>query len=140
MPEVVDRSIETLSEEDCVSLLTAHHFGRLGVVSDGSPLIFPVNYLFDQGRIAVRTDPGTKLTAGNLAKVSFEIDAVDDGARTGWSVLVLGTAYDVTDSIDEISSNIRRFPVDTWAPGARTRWIRIEPTSISGRRIVDSGS
>ncbi|HUJ65690.1 MAG TPA: pyridoxamine 5'-phosphate oxidase family protein, partial [Acidimicrobiales bacterium] len=111
------------------------HFGRLGVVSDGSVEIFPVNYVFADGRVAIRTDPGTKLTAAALGRVAFEVDEVDEPARTGWSVLLKGTGYDVTDSIDSASEEVRQFPVDTWVPGERASWLRIEPTSITGRRI-----
>jgi uncharacterized protein len=126
---------EELSEAECTELLAGHHFGRLGVVSDGAVSIFPVNYVFADGRVAIRTDPGTKLSAAALGRVAFEIDEVDDGTRTGWSVLLRGTGYDVTDSIDTASEQVRQFPVDAWAPGERASWLRVEPTSITGRRI-----
>jgi uncharacterized protein len=126
---------EELTQAECAELLAGQHFGRLGVVSDGSVEIFPVNYVFADGRVAIRTDPGTKLTAAALGRVAFEIDEVDEPARTGWSVLLKGTGYDVTDSIDSASEEVRQFPVDTWVPGERANWLRIEPTSITGRRI-----
>jgi len=126
---------EELTEAECAELLAGQHFGRLGVVSDGSVEIFPVNYVFADGRVAIRTDPGTKLTAAALGRVAFEVDEVDEPARTGWSVLLKGTGYDVTDSIDSASEEVRQFPVDTWVPGERASWLRIEPTSITGRRI-----
>lgn len=135
---MADRVIEVLSEQECRDLLAVHHFGRIGVVSGGAPMILPVNYVFQEGRIAIRTDRGTKLSAAALAQVAFEIDAADDDARTGWSVLVRGTGYDVTDSVDEVSSHLRDSAVDTWAPGDRTNWVRVEPTSITGRRIRSS--
>jgi uncharacterized protein len=126
---------EELTQAECAELLAGQHFGRLGVVSDGSVEIFPVNYVFADGRVAIRTDPGTKLTAAALGRVAFEIDEVDEPGRTGWSVLLKGTGYDVTDSIDSASEEVRQFPVDTWVPGERANWLRIEPTSITGRRI-----
>jgi nitroimidazol reductase NimA-like FMN-containing flavoprotein (pyridoxamine 5'-phosphate oxidase superfamily) len=128
-------TIDDLSEPECTELLAAHHFGRIGVVSDGTQLIFPVNYVFDDGRIAVRTDPGTKLAAAAQGQVAFEIDEIDETAHTGWSVLVTGVGYEVTDAVDDASEELRRFPVDTWAPGQRSHWIRIEPQHISGRRL-----
>jgi uncharacterized protein len=126
---------EELSEAECTELLAGGHFGRLGVVADGAVSIFPVNYVFADGRVAIRTDPGTKLSAAALARVAFEIDEVDEPTRTGWSVLLRGTGYDVTDSIDTASEQVRHFPVDTWVPGERANWLRVEPTSITGRRI-----
>lgn len=127
--------IDDLAEADCADLLGSHHFGRIGVVSDGEPLIFPVNYLYRDGRAAIRTDPGTKLAAAAMGNVALEIDEIDEASRTGWSVLVKGVGYDVTESIDQESAEMRRFPVDTWASGAKASWIRIEPRSVTGRRV-----
>jgi nitroimidazol reductase NimA-like FMN-containing flavoprotein (pyridoxamine 5'-phosphate oxidase superfamily) len=126
---------EELSEAECNELLAGHHFGRLGVVADGAVSIFPVNYVFSDGRVAIKTDPGTKLSAAALGRVGFEIDEVNEASRSGWSVMISGTGYDVTDSIDTASEQVRQFPVDTWVPGERANWLRIEPTSITGRRI-----
>jgi hypothetical protein len=58
-----DITMEVLSEAECLLLLASRHFGRVGVVADGRPLILPVNYVFDDGQLAFRTDPGAKLTA-----------------------------------------------------------------------------
>jgi nitroimidazol reductase NimA-like FMN-containing flavoprotein (pyridoxamine 5'-phosphate oxidase superfamily) len=127
--------MELLGEDECLDLLATHHFGRIGVVVAAQPVIFPVNYVFDSGRIAIRTDPGTKLSASAQGRVAFEVDAIDELSRTGWSVLVTGVGYDVTDTFDETSEQIRAFPVDTWAPGQKACWIRIEPQTITGRRI-----
>ena len=136
MPEVApDIVVDELGPEVCANLLETHHFGRLAVVVDGGPVIFPVNYAFHDGRVAIRTDPGTKLAAAALGRVAFEVDGVDETAHTGWSVLVRGTGFDVTDSIDEQSEELRRAGVDTWAPGSKANWVRIEPTAITGRRI-----
>jgi nitroimidazol reductase NimA-like FMN-containing flavoprotein (pyridoxamine 5'-phosphate oxidase superfamily) len=126
---------EEIDQAACEALLEKNHFGRIAVVSGGAPDVFPVNYVFHDGRVAIRTDPGTKLDAAALGRVAFEIDDVDEAARTGWSVVVKGTGYDVTESMDDVSEEIRRYFVDTWVPGVRTRWIRIEPTSITGRRL-----
>ncbi len=127
--------VDELTEEECTELLGAHHFGRIGLVYSGTQLIFPVNYVFEDGRVAIRTAPGTKLAAAAQGHVAFEIDGIDETARTGWSVLVSGVGYEVTDAVDEASEDLRRFPVDTWAPGQRSHWIRVEPTNISGRRL-----
>jgi hypothetical protein len=130
-----DASIESLDESACVELLETHHFGRLGFLMGGDPMILPVNYVYSDGRVAIRTDPGTKLAAVALARVAFEIDEIDEGGRRGWSVLVQGTGYDITDSIDPESESIRAFPVDAWAPGPKANWIRVEPRTITGRRV-----
>jgi uncharacterized protein len=61
-------------------------------------VIFPVNYVFDQDLVVFRTDPGAKLDAATAwESVAFEVDAVDEATRTGWSVVVRGTLADITD-------------------------------------------
>jgi nitroimidazol reductase NimA-like FMN-containing flavoprotein (pyridoxamine 5'-phosphate oxidase superfamily) len=126
--------MDVLSEAECLELLAGHHFGRIGVVADSRPIIFPVNYVFHDGRVALRTDPGTKLTAAAQGHVAFEVDEIDETSRTGWSVLVTGVGYDVTDALDATSVAARRFPVDTWA-GQKSHWIRINAEQVSGRRV-----
>lgn len=128
--------VEVLDEADCTRLLASHHFGRLAVLLGGRPAVFPVNYVFDRGRVAIRTRPGELLAAATSADVAFEIDEVDESSRSGWSVMVQGVGYDVTDALDAVSQLIKGFPVDSWAPGEMASWIRIEPDSITGRRLV----
>jgi uncharacterized protein len=130
-----DVVMEELSPSECQQLLSANHFGRIGVIAGGYPEIFPVNYAFGAGRVAIRTAPGTKLDAAALGNVVFEIDSIDDADHTGWSVVVKGTGFEVTEAVDEVSEDIRRSLIDTWAPGDKNHWIRIEPTAITGRRL-----
>jgi nitroimidazol reductase NimA-like FMN-containing flavoprotein (pyridoxamine 5'-phosphate oxidase superfamily) len=132
--------VEELTHEECVDLLGSHHFGRIAVHGHEGLAIFPVNYFWNDGHVAIRTNPGTKLAAAAQSKVAFEIDGIDDGARTGWSVLVTGTGYEVTDSMDDVSAAMRALPVETWAPGQTTSWLRVEPASITGRRVRAPGN
>jgi hypothetical protein len=53
-------------------------------------------------------------------------------------VMVTGAAYDVTDSLDNESQLIRNLVVDSWV-GDRSRWLRIEPRTISGRIVRRGG-
>ncbi len=105
--------VEVLSHAECLELLAGHHFGRIGVVADGQPIILPVNYVFHDGHVALPTDPGTKLSAAAQGRVAFEVDEIDDSLHTGWSVLVTGVGYEVTDALDSTSVATRRLPVDT---------------------------
>jgi nitroimidazol reductase NimA-like FMN-containing flavoprotein (pyridoxamine 5'-phosphate oxidase superfamily) len=55
-----------LSREECLELLAVHRFGRLAVVmSNGAPVIRPINYVFDRSSQSVvfRTARGSKLHA-----------------------------------------------------------------------------
>jgi nitroimidazol reductase NimA-like FMN-containing flavoprotein (pyridoxamine 5'-phosphate oxidase superfamily) len=130
--------VEALSEAECRQLLEAHRFGRIAVDGHDGLAIFPVNYTYSDGHLAVRTDPGAKLDGAVQNSVAFEIDDVDELMRTGWSVMVTGAAYDVTDSLDNESQLIRNLVVDSWV-GDRSRWLRIEPRTISGRIVRRGG-
>ena len=127
--------LETLGEEECLALLASAPVGRVGVVVDGQPLIFPVNHVLEGRSIIVRTDSGTMLHAASLAQVAFEADGFDAGARSGWSVLVQGIGHDVTDALDTVSEHLQTVPVSPWAPGSRPRLLRIDVTTVSGRRF-----
>ena len=90
--------MEELDEDECRKLLAERHLGRLAFVDFGGPVIFPVNYVFDQDLVIFRTDPGSKLDAATEREsVAFEVDATDEATRTGWSVVVRGTLADITD-------------------------------------------
>ena len=112
--------------------------GRIGLLDNGGPVIFPVNYVFDLHMVVFRTDDGTKLDAARQgARVAFEIDGIDASARTGWSVLVRGETTEVNDP--EELARLRGLPVVPWAPGAKPRYVRILPAVVTGRRIVEPG-
>jgi uncharacterized protein len=127
-----------LPRVECLRLLAANQFGRLAVaLTDGAPVIRPVNYMFDKPSQSVifRTSHGSKLHAVlEVGEAAFEIDGVDEGSRTGWSVIIRGVAEEVTNPTE-----VRRLDaldVTPWAPGHRRRWVRIRARTITGRRIV----
>jgi nitroimidazol reductase NimA-like FMN-containing flavoprotein (pyridoxamine 5'-phosphate oxidase superfamily) len=126
--------IVSLDEDTCWQLLRNANVGRLVVNVGSQPDIFPVNYVIDEGEIVVRTAEGTKLAAAIMGgRVAFEIDDLDDGARTGWSVVVHGLAREAHDLL----AVMRDDEIDTspWADGAKERVIRILPDGVTGRRI-----
>jgi len=134
---VVDEiRIEELSEDECLELLGAHSVGRIAVVRDGQPLIFPVNYVLDGRTVAFRTDPGTKLTGATLGRVAFQIDATDPLSSEGWSVLVKGIGTEITDARDSRSKRIVSGLLVPWAGGAKEHWVAIASPVFTGRRIV----
>jgi len=127
--------LEELGETECLLLLGRYTVGRLAVVQDGRPAVFPVSYRRDGGTIVFRSDDGAKLAAiGDCDAVAFEIDDLDPRTRSAWSVALMGRAQEVTDA-EEVAS-LGRLHLEPWAPGAKGRFIRIVPDSISGRRIV----
>jgi uncharacterized protein len=130
--------VHELSRAEALELLQLHsHVGRLGFIVDGRPVILPVNYLADDVSIVFCTKPGTKLDAvGAGVPVAFEVDDSRALYHAGWSVLVNGTAREVTDEgeLDEL----RRGPLHSWATRSTEHWVRIDIEEITGRRIPES--
>lgn len=134
------RGIVELGREECLRLLESVPVGRIGVTIDALPAVLPVNFVVSEGAIVFRTIPGTKLDAAAAgAVVAFEVDAFGtDEDPSGWSVLVRGVAREVTDSAELAAA--RALPLESWAwDGGADRFVRIEPTVLTGRRVVGSG-
>lgn len=136
----MSEKLQELSEDECLELLAAHSVGRIAVVADGHPVIFPVNYVLEGRTVAFRTDPGTKLDWASMGRVAFEIDAADPVAREGWSVVVQGVGREVTDAIDAWSERVTGHVLEPWAGGAKEHWIAVSTPTITGRRIVQPGA
>jgi len=129
--------IEELARQECLHLLqTQAYVGRAAFVVEGRPMVLPVNYLARDDGIVFCTGEGTKLAAlQHGAPVAFEIDASRPLYATGWSVVVQGTAREVTDEAE--LELLHRGPLASWADPSPEHWIRIEIEQISGRRIPD---
>lgn len=127
-----------LTKGECFGLLARQQVGRVAVVDDRGPVVFPVNFVLDRHMVVFRTDEGTKLdAAAGGSRVAFEIDGIDAAAHTGWSVVVRGEAVEVTDRQE--LARLRKLPLFPWAPGARSRYVRILPSKLTGRRISQAG-
>jgi nitroimidazol reductase NimA-like FMN-containing flavoprotein (pyridoxamine 5'-phosphate oxidase superfamily) len=124
-----------LTEDECLQLLGSHSVGRIAVVRDGNPLIFPVNYVVDGRTVAFRTDPGTKFDWAVMAPVAFEIDWTDPMYHEGWSVMVQGTGRDITGALDAHSAKVTANTLNPWAGGVKENWVAISSPTFSGRRI-----
>jgi nitroimidazol reductase NimA-like FMN-containing flavoprotein (pyridoxamine 5'-phosphate oxidase superfamily) len=127
-----------ISRPECLALLASQRFGRLAVnIGRGAPVIRPVNYVFDQRSQSVvfRTAPGSKFHALlHAADAAFEIDGIDEGSRTGWSVIVRGVTGEVTRPSD--IDHLDRLGLEPWAPGPKRHWVQIRAWTVSGRRIA----
>ncbi|HEY7042250.1 MAG TPA: pyridoxamine 5'-phosphate oxidase family protein [Nocardioidaceae bacterium] len=126
--------LEHLSKAECWKLLALHPVGRIGVLVDSAPEIYPVNHVVDRGTIVFRTDPGTKLRGLDRSpSVCYEVDGLSLEERAGWSVLVKGRAVELTSS-DELRA-AQELPLCFWSVGEKAHWIRIVPREVTGRRI-----
>jgi nitroimidazol reductase NimA-like FMN-containing flavoprotein (pyridoxamine 5'-phosphate oxidase superfamily) len=125
--------VSILSEAESWALLAGVSLGRLATSVTGQPDIFPVNFVVQRQTILIRTAEGTKLasTAVNH-QVAFEAD--DHGLEQGWSVVVKGHAHLVQGSSE--TAEAERAQVLPWIPTPKDRFIRILPSTISGRRFI----
>jgi len=135
MTEPTRAMVEEMSRTDALDRLQLHGFvGRVAFVVDGRPMIMPVNYLADRDAIVFCTGEGTKLsTLRGGAPVAFEVDDSRPFDHSGWSVIVDGTASEITDP--EELTWLRRGPLKSWAVQPTAHWIRVTYDHVSGRRI-----
>jgi nitroimidazol reductase NimA-like FMN-containing flavoprotein (pyridoxamine 5'-phosphate oxidase superfamily) len=123
--------LKTLSEARCWELLRRSSVGRLAVIFNGAPDIFPVNHAVIDETIVIRTAPGTKLVSAIDHAVAFEVDQLDHTRQKGWSVVVHGTAEEPR-KIEDYLTALDEGP-NPWAAGNRDRFIVITATRVSGR-------
>jgi uncharacterized protein len=126
-------AVQTLSEDECWEHLCAHQLGRIAIVVEGLPKIFPVNYSAGEGAIVFRSDPGSKLVHGPGSPACFEVDEYSPGSGIGWSVMVSGRLEDITGADDPISARLRSLGVEPLAPGRHLHWLALRADEVTGR-------
>jgi nitroimidazol reductase NimA-like FMN-containing flavoprotein (pyridoxamine 5'-phosphate oxidase superfamily) len=126
--------LQQLTAEECLALLGGPiYLGRIGYVVDGVPVIVPVNFVLDGETVVFATMPGSKLSwLRNHRRIAFQVDQGHALDESGWSVLVRGTAHEITD-LAELRA-LRR-GLRSWAVPSTGHWIRIVIDQISGRRL-----
>lgn len=133
-PNVDRHGLEILSTGECWELLRQTPIGRVAFVHDGGPVVLPVSYGVIGHQVAFRSARGAKLGASKLNRpVAFEVDRWDQASRTGWSVLIEGTADVVYDTAEE--EVLEALDILRWTPQPfETDWVKVLPSDISGRR------
>lgn len=124
---------EIVSERTCWEMLATGSVGRVAFFFDGQTEIFPVNYDVDGDGIVFRSNAGRKM-ASIGSQVAFEVDFLDPAARSGWSVVVRGTARDVTEEVASVSPP----PGQPWA-GDKDFVVRLVDCKVTGRRVRPRG-
>jgi hypothetical protein len=132
--------IETLSTYDCWQLVTVaggpEGIARVVWSGPDRPAIVPVNYTVADGFVWFQTSPGSRLAQECCSQeVLVEVDHVDPARRTGWSVIVRGTATCLSAADDPgILGDLQ-----VWPSGARQLLVKVEPDELSGRRLRPPG-
>ena len=129
--------LRVLTLDECLSRLGENPVGRLAFHLDGEISVLPVNHTLWGTDICFRTLGGSKIQAAvDQERVAFEVDAYDESARSGWSVLVQGTAVIVSDTADV--HRLETAAHEPWVPGdpSAMTWIRVRAHAITGRSLV----
>jgi hypothetical protein len=137
------RVLEALSEAECMQLLANGGVGRLVYNSRYGPTALPTTYRVDGESIVLGTwdtalfdeDLRTGIAHAEY-QVAVEADQIDPEAREGWFVLVRGAAH-------HLDSEAERAPfidagLEPWIEGVPAHFIRVNPTSTWGNRILKS--
>jgi len=119
-------------------LLGGAAVGRLAVIVDERPEIFPVNHVVDRGSVVFRTAAGTKLAGSAGHRVAFEVDGYDLRTSSAWSVVMKGEAQHVDRLYDVLE--LVELPLFPWYTTPKPHFIKIEPDSITGRRFEVAGA
>lgn len=121
-----------LTVHACWALLRDSEVGRLAVVIDGLPDVFPVNFVVDHGSVVIRTGAGTTLAAtAHGASVAFEADGYDAAAGEAWSVVVKGKV-ELVQTIQEMV-DIVGLPLFPWHAAPKPCYVRVVPGEVTGR-------
>jgi hypothetical protein len=131
-----ERRMEELTRPQSMELLGSVPVGRIVFTHHALPAIRPVNHLVADELIIVRATDAAAISAaaeyrGTL--VAYEADALDPVRRVGWSVIVIGTARQVTDPV--VAARYRRL-LDPWIAGPTDDVISISTDMVHGYRLV----
>jgi len=120
---------------ECWDRLRSEAYGRLAVTGPEGPMIYPVNAIVDHGAIVFRTNEGGKLDAMRAdPRVAFEVDGWEPAASMAWSVLITGTAEEITRMRE--GSEMTELGLTPWQAGPKPTYIRIVPSTITGRTFI----
>jgi nitroimidazol reductase NimA-like FMN-containing flavoprotein (pyridoxamine 5'-phosphate oxidase superfamily) len=127
--------LEILHLGDCFRLLASASVGRIAFTAGGEVLVLPVIFLVDGQDVVFLAKAGSKLASVEVGQyVAFEVDSYDAATETGWSVLVRGLA-EVQPEAECARLDALGMKAWGWPPKERA-WVRIRPSSITGRQIV----
>ncbi|UYM03585.1 pyridoxamine 5'-phosphate oxidase family protein [Solicola gregarius] len=132
----ISGTFEELSWERCEEFLRSAVIGRIAYAGREHIEILPVNYTYQDDSVLLRTSPYGPLAAlaTGVDGVAFEVDHHEDLTQSGWSVLVAGRVAAVP-ATDELTALWEQAGPNPWAAGTRNLFLRITPTSITGRLV-----
>jgi uncharacterized protein len=124
--------LASLMAYDCWALLENAEIARVAWQSESGVAMVPVNYRVEDGAVWFRIDPASTLAREvGGARVVLEVDQVEPQSRTGWSVIVVGTA----ELVDYLDAPDVLVDMQVWAPGPHPLFVRVNASEVTGRRL-----
>jgi nitroimidazol reductase NimA-like FMN-containing flavoprotein (pyridoxamine 5'-phosphate oxidase superfamily) len=124
------RHLDPIDTGTALRLMARERLARLAFCLDGSPHIEVVNFVLVDGDPVFRIGVGAKLAAlGRGGPFALQCDRINPGTRTGWTVTITGPARTLKPA--EVAA--LPFQPDPWAPGERSRVIRMTTSQVFGR-------
>jgi len=128
-----DEPVLELTDEQSWKLLEKSQHGRIVLTAAGETDIFPINYLAHEGKLLMRSAPGTKLAEVTINEnVLFETDGIT--SDEAWSVVIKGTAR-ILQSGDDIEA-AEKLGLKSWIPTLKDFYIELKPVQLSGRHFT----
>lgn len=128
-----DEAIEYLTEDEAVKLAGTVSVGRVVYSRFAMPAVHLVNFRLDGKDVVFKTRRGAKFGAAVADTViAFEVDQIDEAARSGWTVTLTGRSTLVTSPAEK--ERLAGLDIDTWLPD-RDYFIKVRTQVVTGRRI-----
>ncbi|QKW18334.1 pyridoxamine 5'-phosphate oxidase family protein [Kitasatospora sp. NA04385] len=118
--------LRELGVAECWQRLGVGGLGRIARTGPEGPVVRPVGYLVHEHAVLYRTTEDGSLAPGPGGDAAFEVDRADRDLHEGWSVLMVGPLEYVTEP-----ALLAELP----EPAAHGRWVRLTPTTVTGRSI-----
>jgi uncharacterized protein len=127
--------LDVLAEHECYQLMAKVPIGRIVFTDRALPAIQPVAFVLADHAVIIRTTARSRLAAAATnTVVAFEVDEfADERVRTGWSVVAVGHAIQITDAGQLAAAG--QLGLRAWAPTELDHYLRINIEIISGRRL-----
>ncbi|GGY87339.1 pyridoxamine 5'-phosphate oxidase family protein [Streptomyces nitrosporeus] len=137
---VAPRRTAPIDRAEALRLLGTVSLGRIVFTRNALPAVRPVNHFMEEEHIVVRVHDGASVASivsphdTDGVVVAYEADVIDPETHLGWSVVVTGYAYRVTDAAELAHYESSLLP---WvAHPAMTGALRIRPDIVSGTRLT----
>ncbi len=126
--------VNKLTFDECWERLANDAVGRIALVVDGHPEIFPVNYVLHRRNLVFRTAGGTKLWGAITERpAALEIDGYDPHTEVAWSVVVRGDTAVIEDQAEKDA--VDSLGLEPWQPGEKSHYIQLTARALTGRQF-----